>query len=87
MSKVIVNKSLSEVWVHYPQVGEIYKHYKGGRYRIITLAQHTETNEILVIYNSTLFGTVYARPLNMWFDDIELKGSLGEYDTRRFMAI
>jgi predicted NAD-dependent protein-ADP-ribosyltransferase YbiA (DUF1768 family) len=22
MSKVIVNKSLSEVWVHYPQVGE-----------------------------------------------------------------
>jgi len=54
MSVIKVDKSFSEVWVRYPQVGEKYSHYKGGRYRILTLAQHTESNEILVIYKSTL---------------------------------
>jgi hypothetical protein len=28
----------------------IYQHYKGGLYQVLGIGQHTETNEIVVIY-------------------------------------
>lgn len=55
----------------YPEVNRKYRHYKGDEYLVITLAKHTETFEELVIYKSISFGTVYARPLSMWFDQID----------------
>lgn len=55
--------------IEYPKIGKKYKHYKGGLYEVITMASHTETNDPLVIYKSLLFGSVYARPLSMWFED------------------
>ena len=58
--------------IQYPIIGEKYKHYKGGEYKVITMATHTESNEPLVIYKSMLFGSIYARPLNMWFEEVEL---------------
>ena len=53
--------------------GETWRHYKGGTYKIITLANHSETKEPLVIYQSISFGSIYARPLAMWEDTIENK--------------
>lgn len=50
----------------YPEIGKVYKHYKGGDYKVLTLAKHTETDEILVIYKSIQFGSIYARPLHIW---------------------
>lgn len=64
----------------YPTVGCKYQHYKGGLYEVISLAKHTETNEDMVIYKSLHFGTVYARPLLMWFDEI----ILSEGNVKRF---
>lgn len=55
----------------YPEMGGIYKHYKGGKYEVLTMATHSETGEALVLYKSLLFGNIYARPLSMWFDVIE----------------
>ena len=40
----------------YPMPGEIYEHYKGGTYEIMSLAKHSETNEIMVVYKSLNFG-------------------------------
>jgi hypothetical protein len=48
--------------MNYPSPGRLYKHYKGG----IFMAPHTETGETLVIYKSILFGSYYARPLDIW---------------------
>jgi hypothetical protein len=46
----------------------IYRHYKGGYYQLIGLAEHTETGECLVVYvalEPSLPGLrLRARPLN-----------------------
>jgi hypothetical protein len=65
---------LDKKFVSYPQIGDKYQHYRGGFYEVITLATHSETQEPLVIYKSLLFGSVYARPLSMWFDWVEIEG-------------
>jgi len=54
----------------YPRLDYIYTHYKGGKYQVITLAKHTETNEDMVVYKSLLFGSIHVRPLSMWFEII-----------------
>lgn len=55
----------------YPEPGRLYKHYKGGIYEFLFLAEHTETGETLVVYKSVLFGTNYSRPLNEWNRETE----------------
>jgi hypothetical protein len=50
----------------YPLPGQVYKHYKGGIYEIISMAVHTETGERLVVYKSLNFGSVYVRPYEIW---------------------
>ncbi len=58
--------------VNYPELGTSYTHYKGGKYKVITMATHSESGEPLVIYQSLLFGSIYARPVSMWFEVVEL---------------
>ena len=58
-------------FINYPEIGKTYRHYKGGLYKVITMATHTETNEPLVIYQSLLFGSILARPLSIWSEVID----------------
>lgn len=51
----------------------IYKHYKGGMYNVVGLGRHTETEEELVIYEDAI-GNLWARPLEMFMDKVEVNG-------------
>ena len=55
-----------------PAAGETYRHFKGGLYRIVTIAQHTETQEGLVIYRSEDDPSkVWARPVTLFCSPVD----------------
>ena len=52
-----------------------YRHYKGKEYEVIDIARHSETLEKLVVYRA-LYGDhdLWARPLEMFVENIEVRG-------------
>ena len=55
-----------------PVEGQIYKHFKGSLYRIVTIAVHTETSDKLVVYQSIEKPErVFARPLDMFMSEVD----------------
>lgn len=55
----------------YPEIDGIYKHYKGGKYQVISMAKHSETDETLVVYKSIHWGSYHVRPLESWNENVE----------------
>ena len=55
--------------------GSVWRHYKGNRYVLVELALHSETLEPLVIYRDVdCPEKVWARPLSMWQETVEVGG-------------
>jgi hypothetical protein len=46
----------------------LYAHYKGGRYRVIGVATHSESEEQLVVYQSIQTDRLFVRPLQMFLN-------------------
>ena len=58
------------------QVGKKYKHFKGNLYQIIALANCSETNEELVVYQSIETNKIWVRPKKMWNEIVDDKNTL-----------
>ncbi|MBI5913382.1 DUF1653 domain-containing protein [Candidatus Azambacteria bacterium] len=54
----------------------IYEHYKGNRYEVIGVAQHSETREELVVYRA-LYGDfdLWVRLVKMFLEEVEVDGN------------
>ncbi len=54
-----------------------YVHYKGGQYRVLGVARHSETKERLVVYEA-LYGRrgLWVRPLSMFRERVRVDGRL-----------
>lgn len=61
-----------------PRTDDIWIHFKGNKYKIITIAEHTETKEKFVVYRA-LYGTYkeyvrpFVRPLDMFMSEVDHK--------------
>lgn len=60
-----------------PRRGQRFRHFKGGIYQVVSLAKHTESNEILVVYkpdeaeNKRRIRDEYARPIGMFMSKVD----------------
>ena len=64
-------------------IGGLYRHYKGGFYRTLCLARHSETEEMLVIYQALYAQRgIWARPASMWNEKVGQQGQC-----RRFTLV
>ena len=55
----------------------IYEHFKGNRYELLYIANHSETLEKMVVYKA-LYGEggIWVRPLSMWSEEVEYGGKM-----------
>ena len=57
------------------RVGGKYRHYKGGKYRVVGVARHSETLENMVVYEAQYGdGEIWVRPMGMFLEDVEVEG-------------
>jgi hypothetical protein len=55
----------------------LYQHYKGGRYRALSVVRHSESLAPMVLYQPEAGdGTLWVRPFEMFVGQVEIDGVL-----------
>lgn len=75
-----------------PKCGEVFRHFKGNCYKILTIGHHSETKEKLVVYydlsgkNSTAEDPC-IRPLEMFMSEVDHEKYPGVVQKYRFERV
>lgn len=56
------------------EIGAIYKHYKGTKVKVLGEAIHSETMEPMVVYIHLEDGVTWARPKEMFLENVIVNG-------------
>jgi hypothetical protein len=51
-----------------------YLHYKGNYYRVLNTVKHSESLEVLILYQSEKNDQLWVRPLSMFTEEVEIDG-------------
>ena len=51
--------------------GAIYRHFKGGMYKVLCIGYHSETQEKMVVYRDIETDKVCIRPYDMFISDVD----------------
>lgn len=54
----------------------IWRHFKGGIYKVLQIATHSETEEKMVVYQNCASGQWWVRPAAMWNEKVERDGQI-----------
>ena len=58
--------------IRVPKPGEVFEHYKGGLYQVITVGRLSEQrDQLMVVYKSLERGHIWIRPLGMWLEYVD----------------
>lgn len=52
------------------KVNALYRHFKGGFYRVLAIAKTEKDGQEVVVYQSITSGTAFTRPLEEFFTDV-----------------
>jgi hypothetical protein len=56
------------------EIGEVYKHYKGTKVKVLGECFHSETLEPMVIYIHLEDGVTWVRPKEMFLENVMIDG-------------
>jgi hypothetical protein len=52
-----------------------YRHFKGGEYELVTVARHSESEMLLVVYHQADHPQeLWVRPVEMFLEELEIDG-------------
>ena len=51
-----------------------YRHFKGGMYKVVAIALHSENLEEMGVYQNIENGKCWVRPASMWDEKVEYEG-------------
>ena len=71
-----------------PKENDIYRHFKGNKYKVLYIAKHSETLEDMVVYEA-LYGnhSIWVRPLEMFMGKVDKKKYPDVKQVNRFERI
>ena len=70
------------------EIGRVYRHFKGGLYRVEGVAKHSETLEEYVVYRKLYDdGSLWVRPAEMFLSPVDREKYPNAMQTYRFEAV
>ena len=64
-------------------MADYYKHFKGGKYKLLGIAKDSETLEKMVVYQALYGeGEIWVRPYDMFFGTVERDGKVMQRFTK-----